>query len=96
MRKATCVSLLAAVMFILLSNQVFAESRRVNNLNCEGPYSLCTERKHNQSYDPEYNGRYIGHDEPSLLFYSDVPGSGNYNQYTIALPKDPADYPTGR
>ena len=94
MRKATCVSLLAAVVFSLLSNQVFAQSRRVNSLNCEDPYSLCTERKHNQSYDPEYNGRYIGHDEPSLLFYSDVPGSGNYNQYTIALPKDPADYPT--
>lgn len=94
MRKATCVSLLAAAMFILPSNQVFAQPRRVNNLNCEDPYSLCTERKHNQSYDPEYNGRYIGHDEPSLLFYSDVPGSGNYNQYTIALPRDPAVYPT--
>src|SRR2546430_4077267 len=24
-----------------------------------------------------YNGSYTGHDEPSLLFYSNVPGSGN-------------------
>ena len=31
------------------------------------------QRKHNQSYDPEYNGRYIGHDEPSLLFYFTSP-----------------------
>jgi hypothetical protein len=33
--------------------------------------------------------RYVGHDEPSLLFYSDQPGSGNRMQYQITLPKEP-------
>jgi len=34
-------------------------------------------------------GEYIGHDEPSLLFYSGQPGSGNDNTYNITLPTDP-------
>jgi hypothetical protein len=36
-----------------------------------------------------YEGRYTGHDEPSVLFYSDRPGSGNNNRYRIVVPKDP-------
>ncbi len=31
----------------------------------------------------------IGHDEPSLLFYSNQPGSGYTNIYRLTLPKDP-------
>ena len=38
-------------------------------------------------------GTYVGHDEPALLFYSDVPGSGNSNFYTLTLPKDPPTAP---
>ena len=34
-------------------------------------------------------GEYIGHDEPSLLFYSGQPGSGNDNTYNLTLPTDP-------
>ncbi len=33
---------------------------------------------------------YIGHDEPSTLFYSNVPGSGNQMRYRLTLPKDPS------
>src|SRR6516162_6457817 len=51
---------------------------KVSLAGCEEPFSLCTERQYNRSYDPDYKGRYIGHDEPAVLFYSDVPGSGNY------------------
>ena len=32
---------------------------------------------------------YVGHDEPSLLFYSNQPGSGNRMQYSVTLPNDP-------
>ena len=32
---------------------------------------------------------YIGHDEPSVLFNSSTPGSGNDNLYNLTLPKDP-------
>jgi hypothetical protein len=34
-------------------------------------------------------GVYVGHDEPSLLFYSNKPGSGNQYSSTVTLPSDP-------
>jgi hypothetical protein len=59
-------------------------------LNCDGVISgLCTERYDNVNYE----GHYTGHDEPSLLFYSDVPGSGNSSIYRITLPMDPPTPP---
>src|SRR5271157_4971541 len=36
-----------------------------------------------------YEGHYIGHDEPSLVFYSDAPNSGNDLSFTVRLPLDP-------
>ena len=33
---------------------------------------------------------YVGHDEPSAVFYSNKPGSGNRNQYQVVLPHDPS------
>src|SRR5499427_5682923 len=33
---------------------------------------------------------YVGHDEPSNLFYSNVPGSGNHMTYSVTLPHDPS------
>src|SRR3974377_2198921 len=41
-----------------------------------------------------YNGGYTGHDEPSLLFYSDTRGSGNRMTYTLRLPSDPPTPPS--
>ncbi len=35
-------------------------------------------------------GKYVGHDEPSTLFYSNTPGSGNQMRYELILPKDPS------
>src|SRR5215471_19136338 len=40
---------------------------------CDDGAPLCTETVFNHNYE----GRYIGHDEPALLFYSNTPGSGN-------------------
>ena len=41
-----------------------------------------------------YRGGYTGHDEPSLLFYSDTPGSGNESNYRVIVPADPPTLPT--
>jgi hypothetical protein len=38
-------------------------------------------------------GEYVGHDEPSLLFKSGAPGSGNDMTYVVTLPKDPKIQP---
>jgi hypothetical protein len=40
------------------------------------------------------NGHYIGHDEPSVRFLSDTPGSGNNTTITERLPADPSALPT--
>ena len=39
------------------------------------------------------NGEYTGHDEPSTIFRSNHPGSGNNMTYVMTLPKDPPKVP---
>ena len=60
-------------------------------LNCDDvPSGLCADTGTHLNYE----GKYTGHDEPALLFYSDEPGSGNNQIYLIKLPKDPPNLPT--
>ena len=60
-------------------------------LNCDDVSSgLCTDTYTHKSYD----GKYVGHDEPSILFYSKHPGAGNSSVYLLTLPKDPPTLPT--
>jgi hypothetical protein len=47
---------------------------------------MCTEV---QDYYHAFAGKYVGHDEPSVLYYSNVPGAGNRNSWQVILPKDP-------
>ena len=54
-------------------------------LLCQEGDPLCAETAEAIGYE----GRYTGHDEPSVLFYSDKPGSGNNNRYRMVVPKDP-------
>ena len=57
------------------------------HINCAAGAATCTE-----VWDSEAvfgKDIYIGHDEPSNLFYSNVPGSGNQMRYQLTLPKDP-------
>jgi hypothetical protein len=44
----------------------------------------------------EDNGHYIGHDEPSVRFISNQPGSGNNVTFNERLPVEPAKLPTVR
>jgi hypothetical protein len=50
---------------------------------CEGRASLCADPFDNRA------GEYVGHDEPSVLFKSNIPGSGNDMTYTMTLPVNP-------
>src|SRR5712691_1259338 len=62
------------------------------HINCADGRFLCTEVQ-----DPEEvfgEGQYVGHDEPSLLFYSNQPGSGNEMTWHLTLPQDPPTLPT--
>jgi hypothetical protein len=57
-------------------------------LNCAAGAITCTEVWDSEAVFGE--NHYIGHDEPSTLFYSNVPGSGNQMSYKLTLPKDPS------
>jgi hypothetical protein len=69
----------------------------VGNLDCNGdsaiqkplrPQQACTDL---QGYDGGRgydNGKYVGHDEPSVQFISSAAGSGNNLQWEITLPKE--------
>jgi hypothetical protein len=51
--------------------------------------ALCTETTNPLNYQ----GQYSGHDEPSLLFYSNTTGAGNSSLYHLTLPSDPPTTP---
>ena len=55
-------------------------------LNCQYS-SLCAEVANSSDV---FGSEYVGHDEPSNIFYSNKPGSGNHMQYTLRLPRDPS------
>ena len=66
-----------------------ASNGALRPLDCAHGSALCTEVVDSIGA----NGAYTGHDEPSLLFYSDTPGSGNSQLYHLTLPSDPKTLP---
>jgi hypothetical protein len=80
----------------------------VNMLDCNGHSptyqtlkatmgALCADPFFNEDGVPERaydNGKYIGHDEPSVKFVSSAHGSGNHMTYFMQLAVDPAAAPT--
>src|ERR1051326_6105784 len=68
-----------------------AASTTPTSIHCAITPPLCTE-----VFDSEAvfgQDVYVGHDEPSDLFYSNRPGAGNNNSYLLQLPKDPPAAP---
>ena len=57
-----------------------------------GQSYLCTDVENGLSI--QSFGQYVGHDEPSLLFYSNAAGSGNNNYWNVTLPKQPPGLPS--
>jgi hypothetical protein len=99
--KSLGSSLLFAGLF-LLANVFFVTQRAeaqfpaVGSLDCNGlskiqkplrPHDTCTDFQLNGERG-EDNDVYIGHDEPSVGFYSNAPGSGNNMQWEITLPRE--------
>jgi hypothetical protein len=70
-----------------------AASGQRAGVNCARDAAICTEVFDSEAVFGE--GVYVGHDEPSALFYSARPGSGNDNTYLLRLPKDPPVHPNG-
>jgi hypothetical protein len=92
-RQYWIASIVLTVAFsaVALDPEIVISPSQVNRtINCdEGGSVFCLDRYTRQNYE----GRYIGHDEPAVLFYSSVPGSGNHNIYHLILPADPPTVP---
>jgi hypothetical protein len=56
---------------------------------CERHPTLCPDPSSRQDYE----GGYVGHDEPALLFYSNRAGSGNSNTWQLRLPREAPTLP---
>lgn len=54
--------------------------------SCASSRDLCTEVANPESI---FGYRYVGHDEPAVLFYSNKAGSGNNMTYQVQLPREP-------
>ena len=82
-----------ALLFPASSSAQFAAA---GNLDCNGlsqiqkplkTLNVCADPRGLEGYGRFYeNGKYIGHDEPSIGFYSHAPNSGNDMQWQITLP----------
>jgi len=57
---------------------------------CELHRGVCPDNRKQQDYE----GNYVGHDEPALLFYSNRPGSGSSNTWRLRLPHEAPTLPT--
>jgi hypothetical protein len=85
----SCRTLVGAGLLILIGSLAQASPPR-QGFNCDKPSGiLCAEQREN----PGASEYYVGHDEPSLLFYSNERGAGSNNVYRIRLPKDPSLLP---
>ena len=86
MHTWSCRTLFCAGLLLLSSSLTQAGPPANSFFQCNKPTGiLCAE----QSDNPGGNEYYVGHDEPSVLFYSSTPGAGNHNTYRLRLPKDP-------
>ncbi len=81
--------LLSMVGFTPFTTQAASVNPLTGRSFCDDNAPLCTETSNVLNYE----GNYTGHDEPSVLFYSDTAGSGNSNVYQLTLPKDPPTLP---
>ena len=82
MKKAFAGGL--AVLAVLVFATFARPARASGNFDCDESWSLCAEPESSIGY----NGEYTGHDEPSLLFYSNRAGSGNSSLYQMTVPSE--------
>lgn len=86
---STLVVLVSLTGLAPFATQVAAAQPPTVRSLCDDNAALCTETAEPYNYE----GQYTGHDEPSLLFYSNTPGSGNSSVYRLTLPNDPPTQP---
>ena len=78
---------LGAILALVAASSSLADNYgNDEKMSCSYSTSLCTEIANPQDV---WGSTYVGHDEPSALFYSSRPGAGNSMSYQITIPRDP-------
>jgi hypothetical protein len=88
-RVVASVAGVIAVAAALLAPIGPASGRAMDPL-CETHVGLCPDTQSVFNYE----GDYVGHDEPSVLFYSNRAGSGNSNTWNLRIPHEAPTMPT--
>jgi hypothetical protein len=86
--SASAIASLAGGTFMTVAVQGVSAASYSTKPNCAWSRLMCTEVQ-DPSTAFHTSGAYVGHDEPSTLFYSNVPGSGNRMQYNLTIPAQP-------
>src|SRR6266571_1022554 len=92
--QANRTRILAMLSAVLLVGGVSVGSTAARTTNASQRHvdcssnALCTEVQDPEEVFGENN--YVGHDEPSTLFYSNRAGSGNQMTWQLTLPSDPS------
>jgi hypothetical protein len=86
----TIASVLALAASLFAAADAHAAVGKLAGPLCQTQLSLCADAPPGTFGE----NNYVGHDEPSVLFKSRVPGSGNDMTYTVTLPRDPKQFPT--
>jgi len=95
MRKVFSICALVVLVWAIFPTQGKAQNSHPrknplkNLLNCDSDFGFCRE----SVVHAENGEKYVGHDEPAINFYSNVPGSGNSAVYLLTLPLDPPTPP---
>jgi hypothetical protein len=90
LRLASIVGIAAAFLAIS-STQAMARATTASAASGQDPF--CIQKQICVDLNNFAGGYYTGHDEPSLLFYSSTPGSGNSYISHLTLPTDPPMLP---
>jgi hypothetical protein len=80
-----------ALAALSLSGATALATTQSSGYGSSGPF--CSQQVFDCTELNSYTGAYTGHDEPSLLFYSNTPGAGNNATYGMTLPTDPPKIP---
>ncbi len=78
---------LTATVLLSVAGSTTASALSSYKPDCRDPFPLCAEVGNPKEAFGNY---YVGHDEPSALFYSNAPGAGYRQKYTITIPREPA------
>jgi hypothetical protein len=81
--------LIAGTVFVAVPLTHVTAGAPHRTINCQND-PRCLEVQDWKDAGFEY---YVGHDEPSMLFYSNRPGSGNDSTYNLILPTQPTAVP---